>query len=112
MRVRLCTFTRSGAEAEFGPDLVATVRAALGHYSDKLRSGRRPVAPPRFILSEDYDCERAPGSALDLAVAPEVERVIRAEAVRQGIDLDTFAGHTVLVYLAELDFLGAPVQLT
>ena len=110
MKITLCTFTRSGAEAELGPELAATVRMALGHYSDKLRSGRPPVAPPRFIASEGR--ERASEEALELSVAPEVEGVLRAEAVRQGIDLDTLAGHSVLVYLAELDFLGAPVRLS
>ncbi len=109
MRVRLCTFTRSGAEAELGADLAATVRTALSHYSERLRSGRPPVAPPRFVVSEDH--EVASEACLDLAVAPEVEGVLRAEAARQGIDLDTLARHTVFVYLAELDFLGTPVQL-
>jgi hypothetical protein len=110
MKVTLCTFTRSGAEAELGPDLATTVRTALNHYSDKLRSGRPPVCPPRFIAAGGY--ERAPEEeTLDLEVAPEVEAVLRAEARRQEIDLDTLAAHTVLVYLAELDFLGTPARL-
>jgi len=48
---------------------------------------------------------------MDLVVAPEIEAVLKAEAAHQGVDLDALAGHTVLVYLAELDFLGAPLQL-
>lgn len=109
MRIRLGTFTRNGAEAELGPDLAAIVRTALSHYSERLRSGRPPVAAPRFVVAEDL--QRAPEACLDLAVAPEVEGVLRDEAARQGIDLDTLASHTVFVYLAELDFLGTPVQL-
>ena len=108
MKVRLCTFASNGAESELGPDLAKTVRAALSHYSDKLRSGRPPVPPPRFVIGTERKHE---AKTLDLVVAPEVERALRREAARQGVDLDLLADHSVLLYLAELDFLGAPVRL-
>lgn len=104
MKVTLCTYTRDGAESELGPDLAATVQAALSHYSDKLRSGRPPLAPPRFIVSRREDSE---SEVLDLVVAPEVEAALEHEASRQDVDLEALAAHSVLVYLAELDFLSA-----
>lgn len=108
MRVRICTFARNGAESELGPDLAETVRTALSHYSDKLRSGRPPLPPPRFVVG----AKRKDGvEALELSIAPEVERALKREAALQGVDLDTLADHSVLVYLAELDFLGAPLRL-
>jgi predicted HicB family RNase H-like nuclease len=101
MKITLCTFTRTGAEAELGPDLAATVRAALCDYSRKLRSGREPIAPPQFRASVGL----GKSAELELAVDPDVEAALEREATRQGIALDALATHSVLVYLAELDLL-------
>lgn len=107
MKVRLCTFTRAGIESELGSDLSAAVLAALRHYSDKLRSGRPPVGPPHFIPSGENGGE---GEVVELALAPDVEEVLAEEAARQGIELEALAAHSLHVYLAELDFLAAPVR--
>jgi hypothetical protein len=102
MKVTLRTFTRTGVEAELGPDLAAAVRAALRDYTRKLRSGPAPVAPPRFRASAGQGGQ---AELLELAVDPSVEAALEREAARQGIDLDALATHSVLVYLAELDLL-------
>ncbi len=105
MRVALGTFTRSGIEAQLGVDVATGVQAALCHYAGKLKSGRAPLGMPRFIQDQS---SRDAEVAFDLAVDPEVEAVIEREAARQGTNVSQLARHTVMVYLAELDFLTAP----
>ena len=107
MKVRLCTFTRTGIESELGSDLSAVVLMALRHYSDKLRSGRQPVERPDFIASGEG---REEGEVVELTLEPDVEEVLVSEAARQGIELEALAAHSLHVYLAELDFLATPVR--
>jgi hypothetical protein len=88
-----------------GVDVETGVHAALCHYAGKLESGRAPVGPPQFLQ------DQGPGSAetsFELAVDPEVEAVLEREAARQGMSTSRLALHSVLVYLAELDFLSVP----
>lgn len=104
MRISLGTFTRKGIESQLGDDLGAAVQAALCHYAGKLKAGRPPIGPPSFAR------EPVSGSAvaLDLAVDSEIETLLQREAARQETSLSQLAAHTVLVYLAELDFLTSP----
>jgi hypothetical protein len=104
MRITLGTFARSGIEAEVGPNIAATVQAALSHYTGKVRGGRPPIGPPRFLPLA------AGGETLELSVDPEVEETLRGEAARLGTDVEALAAHSVMVYLAELDFLRAPTR--
>ncbi len=105
MKVTLGRFARSGIESELGPDIAAAAQAALFHYKSKLESGRPPVAPPRFLA---YPAAQGDEDVLELNVDPEIEAVLEREAARHGTDLDALAAHSVLVYLAELDFLRSP----
>lgn len=105
MRVTLGTFARSGIETQLGGDLAGTVQAALSHYAGKLKSGRTPVERPSFCYKRS---SRDPGVAFDLAVDPETEALLTQEAERQETNLGQLVAHTVLVYLAELDFLTSP----
>jgi hypothetical protein len=104
MKVALGPFARSGIESQLGSDVAATVHAALCHYCGKLKAGRPPLAPPRFLRDHQGGEAR---TSLDLKVDPEVEALLRQEARRQGTDIDRLASHSVLVYLAELDFLAS-----
>jgi hypothetical protein len=106
MRIALGTFTRTGIEAQLGSDLGAAVQAALCHYAGKLKAGRPPIDPPSFAREP----AAAESVALDLSVDSEVEALLEREAVRQQTSLSQLAAHTVLVYLAELDFLSAPTR--
>jgi hypothetical protein len=106
MRIALGTFTRRGIEAQLGDDLGAAVQAALCHYAGKLKAGRPPIGPPSFAREPTADS----AVALDLAVDSEIEALLEREAVRQETSLSQLAAHTVLVYLAELDFLTAPTR--
>jgi hypothetical protein len=103
MRIALGKFACSGIEAHLGDDIPAGVRKALFHYTRKLKAGRRPIAPPRFL--DDQGAPEAQVS-FDLTVDPETEAVLEREALRQRTTMSQLASHTVLVYLAELEFLG------
>lgn len=103
MRVALGKFACSGIETHLGDDIPAGTRTALFHYARKLKAGRRPVAPPRFL---DDMAPQEPAVAFDLALDPETEAMLEEEALRQRTTVDQLAAHTVLVYLAELEFLG------
>jgi hypothetical protein len=103
MRVALGKFACSGIETHLGGDIPASTRAALFHYARKLKTGRRPIAPPRFL---DDRAPQEPGAAFDLTVDPETEAMLEREAQRQQMTISQLAAHTVLVYLAELEFLG------
>jgi hypothetical protein len=103
MKVALGKFACSGIETHLGDDIPAGTRKALFHYARKLKAGRRPLAPPRFL---DDMAVPEPAVAFDLAVDPETEAVLEQEALRQRTTIGQLVTHTVLVYLAELEFLG------
>jgi hypothetical protein len=103
MKIALGKFACSGIETHLGDDIPAGTRTALFHYARKLKAGRRPVAPPRFL---DEIAPQEPAIAFDLVVDPETEAMLEREALRQRTTIGLLAAHTVLVYLAELEFLG------
>ena len=106
MRVALGTFARSGIETQLGNDVAGAVQAALSHYAGKLKAGRPPVVPPQFYAEPLAESERV----IDLAVDTETEALLEREAAKYGTDVSHFAAHTVMVYLAELDFLASPLR--
>ncbi|HEY4779168.1 MAG TPA: hypothetical protein VIH47_06220 [Solirubrobacterales bacterium] len=103
MRVALGKFACSGIETQLGDDIAAGTRTALFHYARKLKAGRRPIVPPRFLADQR---PQEPQAAFDLTVDPETEAVLEQEALRQRMTLSQLVAHTVMVYLAELEFLG------
>lgn len=105
MRVALGQFACSGIETHIGDDIPAGVRKALFHYAGKLKTGRRPVAFPSFLSGQTAPEEQV---AFDLTVDAETEAMLEREAQRQRTTKSQLVAHTVLVYLAELEFLGAP----
>ncbi len=90
-----------GLEGHFGEDLTVGIRKALLHYAYKLKAGRRPIAVPRFLRPE-----LTPHASFELTLDRETEALLVQEASRQGTTTTRLAAHAVLVYLAELDFLG------
>lgn len=104
MRVALGQFACNGIEAHLGTDIPAGVRKALFHYAGKLKTGRRPVAFPHF-LAEGGPQEAE--VAFDLTVDAETEAMLEREALQQQTTTSRLVAHTVLVYLAELEFLNA-----
>jgi hypothetical protein len=104
MRVRLGTFACAGIEAHLGADIEAAVHTALTHYTHGLKAGRAPLGLPPFY------CEGAGSGndvALDLTVDRDSRELLEREAERQGATVSQLATHSVLSYLAELDFIEA-----
>jgi hypothetical protein len=73
----------------------------LVHYAYKLRVGRRPIAPPRFLADPP-----PPQAEFDLTLDAETEAALAQEAHEQHVTMSRLATHAVFVYLAELEFLG------
>lgn len=101
VNVELGKLACSGLEGHFGTDLAAGARKALLHYAYRLKAGRRPIAAPRFLRSDS-----SPHAKLDLTLDRETEALLAQEAQRQRTTTSRLAAHAVLVYLAELEFLG------
>jgi hypothetical protein len=104
IRVQLGELACSGLEEHFPCDLAGGTRRALIHYAYKLRVGRRPVAPPKFLGAEEEPPSRL---EFELKLDAETEAALEREALRQRVSTGKLAAHAVLVYLAELEFLGA-----
>ncbi|HEX5593969.1 MAG TPA: hypothetical protein VFX35_11550 [Solirubrobacterales bacterium] len=103
IKVQLGELAYSGLEEHFRADLPGGVRRALVHYAYKLRVGRRPVPPPRFLPERSSPAHKE----FELRLDPESEAILEQEALRQRVGMSQLATHAVLVYLAELEFLGA-----
>jgi hypothetical protein len=101
INVELGKLTCSGLERHFGDDLAAGARKALLHYAYKLKTGRKAIAVPRFLPAHP-----AANANFDLTLDRESEELLAQEARRQQTTTGRLAAHAVLVYLAELDFLG------
>lgn len=106
MKVTLGHFACAGIETHLGEDIPAGVRKALFHYAAKLKAGRRPVSFPRFLAAVEPEQAEL---AFELEVDPETEALLDREALRQETTTSRLVAHTVLVYLAELEFLRAPL---
>jgi hypothetical protein len=102
IRVQLGKLACSGLEEHFCADLAGGARRALIHYAYKLRVGRPPVTPPRFLGDAP-----PPAVEFELKLDPETEAALEQEALRQRVSSGRLAAHAVLAYLAELEFLGA-----
>ena len=102
MKISLGTFLRFGIESELGADLASSVRAAIGHYSDKVRSGEAPQAP-RFLAGPVVPTD---AYGLELTIDADLEAALEREAARQGVDVATLVNHSLHIYLADLDFLA------
>lgn len=100
VNVELGKLACNGLKAHFG-DLEAGTRKALLHYAYKLRVGRKPVPAPRFL-----ETPIEPEAKFELTLDRETEAVLAQEAVRQHTTVSRLATHAVMLYLAELEFLG------
>jgi hypothetical protein len=105
MKVALGKFASSGIETQLGPDISAGVRTATFHYVAQLRAGRPPTPFPRFLAKDLSPSE--PGVDVELTVDAETEALLLREAQRQRTTPSELVAHAVLVYLAELEFIGA-----
>lgn len=105
--VELGKLACTGLEGHFGADIPNGARKALLHYAYKLRVGRRPIAVPRFLKTPV-----SPEMKFDLTLDRATEATLEQEALRQRTTTSRLATHAVLVYLAELEFLGVVPRQT
>lgn len=101
VNVELGKLAYKGLESHFGADISGGARKALLHYAYKLKAGRRPLAVPRFLPSDP-----SPYAKFELTLDRDTEALLAQEARNQRTTVSRLAAHAVLVYLAELDFLG------
>jgi hypothetical protein len=108
MRVTIGPLARSGLELHGGGNLDATVNAALLYYVKKVESGRIPAKYPKFLAGAEAAESNGEGAdaGLEIEVDPEVEAELERVAAEQDTTAPEFAGHAVLVYLAELDLVA------
>lgn len=102
MKIPLGKFACDGIETFLETDIAAGVRAAIGHFTERLESGRAPIDLPRAPLGADAT---DPTVAVDLSLDERSWRLLRREASRQGTTVSRLVAHSVLVYLAEFDRL-------
>jgi hypothetical protein len=96
--VALGSFARSSIEERFGSNVAAGVRAALVHYTRRLKSGRRPVDLPRSWRKPNRSVVE-----FELPIDREVWKTLEREAQDQEVSMDQLLIHAVFVYLADLD---------
>ncbi len=102
MKVRLNQLACSGLETHRG-GIPAGVQAALFHYTGKLKAGRRPRSYPPFLAGQK---SRPAHLVLDLPIDPEVEELLEREARASKVTVNQIVGHSILVYLAENEFVA------
>jgi hypothetical protein len=100
LRLALSNFARFGLESRLGDDLAASVEIALAHYARRLRSARKPVAPPAFLAGQ-ANVEIA--TTVELALEPDTIAALKGEALRHHVSLEQVLSHAIFVYLADLD---------
>lgn len=100
MKVELGTFARWSIETRLGSNIRVGVLTALLHYTRRLKSERRPVAPPPLY------CDRPvgdAGAAFELQLGPETRAALESQAREHHVPLNQVLTHAVFVYLADLD---------
>lgn len=103
VKIELGYFATCAMQAHVGADLARGVREAVKHYSRRLESGRKPLAPPAFLCGNDPG---ESGTALEVPIEAETEAALEREADRQHVTPQQILRHAVLTYLADLDSHG------
>lgn len=109
VKVPLGTFACNGIEANLEADIVAGVGAAISDFTQRLESGRAPIALPKGPLGP---ASAESTTAVDLALDERTWQLLSREARRQSTTVAQLAAHSVLIYLAELDRLTPPNGVT
>lgn len=100
VKLGLGSFARFGIESRLGSNVRVGVLLALRHYSRRLRSGWRPVAPPRFCSHRQED---EGTMTIELQLDPESHLRLQRVAEMYDVPLEHVLLHAVFVYLADLD---------
>lgn len=106
VKVTMGKFLSASMREKISPDLQAAARTALTHYVLKLKLGRPPVPVPKG-LDQAID---EPEISIDLTIEDSTRDLLEAEAERQGTTLVDLTGHSMFVYLAELDLMSSALS--
>jgi hypothetical protein len=100
VKFTLGKFARSGIEAQVGADPAEGVRAALALYAHRVKSGWKPLGPPKFGRPE---VSADPADAFEVSLEAETLATMEGEALKHQVSMDRILSHAVLTYLADLD---------
>jgi hypothetical protein len=106
VKVTLGKFLSASMREKISPDLQAAARTALTHYVLKLKLGRPPVPVPKGLEQAIEE----PEVSFDLSVDETTKDLLVAEAARQETTLVDLTGHSMFVYLAELDLMSSALS--
>lgn len=109
MHVSLGKFARAAIEARLGSNVRVGVLAALQHYTRRLRSGLRPVAPPRFF--RDLQGRGKVDTTFELQVGRQMRADLERHARWHHVPLNHVLVHAVFVYLADLEASSSEARL-
>jgi hypothetical protein len=102
VKVELGEFALNGIEGQLGSDVEGGVCTALIHYLHRLKSPRKPVAPPRFLGGMVAPTGSEAG-VIELPLGADAEAALYEEAVRHRVSVGEVLVHAVLTYLADHD---------
>jgi hypothetical protein len=106
VKVTLGKFLSASMREKISPDLQDAARTALTHYVLKLRLGRPPVPVPKGLGQATEE----PEESFYLTVDEGTKDLLIAEAERQETTLVDLTGHSMFVYLAELDLISTALS--
>lgn len=81
-----------------GGDPKALVSSALVHYQDALEGEQPPLGVPALLAAPVRHL-----AEIDLPIEPSLEKLLRLEAARQKVTVESLLNHAVFLYLADLD---------
>lgn len=94
-------FLSASMREKISPDLQDAARTALTHYVLKLKMGRPPIPVPKGLDQAVED----PEISFYLTIDETTNELLVAEAERQETTVGAITGHSMFVYLAELDLM-------
>src|ERR1700709_109330 len=107
MKVTLGKLACSGVRTPRGDATPAGARRALFPSARKLKAGREPLAPPRFLADQG---PMEAGGAVGHVYSQEVDALREQEALRQRTTVSQLAAHALRRSLVGLEFLLVTVR--
>jgi hypothetical protein len=97
MKMTIGAFLAVAIDAH-GGELRPLISMALAHYRKALDAAERPIGVPAFLDAPDRH-----RTEVDIPIEPALEELLRAEAARQQVRVESVLSHAVFLYLADLD---------
>jgi hypothetical protein len=97
MKMVIGTFLAVAIELN-GGDLRALASSALIHYRDALDADEPQIRVPALLAAPVRRL-----TEVDLTIEPALERLLRTEAAKQQVAVESLLSHAIFLYLADLD---------